>query len=73
MAGYMDVGKAIETAQALVKEKRKLLASIDTVRSDLRHAVTRKETTAEQTKWIEETFPLRERKRTPKGTAATAS
>jgi hypothetical protein len=73
MAGYMDVDKAIETAKKLVGEKRAVLAQIDTVRSDLRHAVTRKETSSEQTKWIEETFPIRERTRKPKAATTAAA
>ena len=32
------------------------------LRTDLRNAVSRKETTPEQTRWIGEQFPLRERK-----------
>ena len=61
MAGYMDVDAAMGVAKGLLKQKSALLKSIDTVRSDLRNAVERKETNADQTKWIGETFPVRER------------
>lgn len=61
MAGYIDVGAAIKVAEKMLKEKAEVMRNIDTVRSDLRNAVDRKETTPDQTKWIGETFPVRER------------
>lgn len=67
MPGYIDVGKAVEVARRLLDEKAEVMRNIDTVRSDLRNAVDRKETTPEQTKWIGETFPLRERATKNKG------
>ena len=63
MPGYMNVPAAIDEAKKLLDRKAKLLTSIDTVRSDLRNAVERKEADADQTKWIEEQFPVRERTR----------
>lgn len=59
--GYIDVDAAIKVAQKMLKEKAAVMKNIDTVRSDLRNAVDRKETNAEQSKWIGETFPVRER------------
>lgn len=70
MPGYMDVPAAIEVAKKHLADKRRVLKLIDTVRSDLRNAVDRKETNKEQTDWIEGTFPIRERKRKPKNGAA---
>lgn len=70
MPGYMDVPKAIETAKQLLGNKRVLTKQIDTVRSDLRNAVTRKECTAADAQWVEETFPVRERNRKSKAKAA---
>ena len=64
--GYMNVDAAIEIAQTKLKAKAAILKEIDTIRSDLRNAVARKETTPEQTKWIGEQFPIRERKRKKK-------
>ena len=66
-AGYIDVDKAIEAAKRLITEKMAVMKNIDTVRSDLRNAVDRKETSPEQTKWIGETFPVRERQTKNKG------
>lgn len=63
MAGYMNIPAAIETAKKLLAEKRVLLTQIDTVRSDLRNAVVRKEGTTEEQKWIGENFPVRHRTR----------
>lgn len=65
--GYMNVDAAIDIAQAKLKAKAAILKEIDTIRSDLRNAVSRRETTPEQTKWIGEQFPMRERKRKKKG------
>ena len=62
MPGYMDVDAAIKVATKLLGEKRVIMVQLDTVRTDLRNAVARKEASPEQTKWIEEQFPLRERK-----------
>ena len=62
MPGYMDVDAAIKVAKKFLGEKRVIMVQLDTVRTDLRNAVSRKETTPEQTKWIGEQFPLRERK-----------
>ena len=62
MPGYMDVDAAIKVAKKILGEKRVIMVQLDTVRTDLRNAVSRKETTPEQTKWIGEQFPLRERK-----------
>lgn len=70
MPGYMDIPAAIGVAKKMLDEKRQLLKNIDTVRADLRHAVERKEATPEQAKWIEETFPIRERNRKPKAAKA---
>ena len=62
MPGYMDVDAAIKVAKKILGEKRVIIVQLDTVRTDLRNAVSRKETTPEQTRWIGEQFPLRERK-----------
>ena len=62
MPGYMDVDAAIKVATKLLGEKRVIMVQLDTVRTDLRNAVARKEASPEQTKWIGEQFPLRERK-----------
>ena len=62
MPGYMDVDAAIKVAKKILGEKRVIMVQLDTVRTDLRNAVSRKETTPEQTRWIGEQFPLRERK-----------
>jgi hypothetical protein len=59
--GYMNVSAAIKVAERLLKEKADLFKKIDTVRSDLRNAVIRKEANETEVKWIEETFPVRER------------
>jgi hypothetical protein len=61
--GYMDVDKAIEAAKKALAQKRAVMKIIDTVRSDLRNALERKEVTPEQAKWIGETFPIRTRER----------
>lgn len=63
MAGYIDVSAAIKVAEKLLKDKSEIMRNIDTVRSDLRNAVDRKETDAEQTKWIGEQFPVAQRER----------
>ena len=60
--GYIDVDAAIKVAKRLITEKAAVMQNLDTVRTDLRNAVSRKETTPEQTQWIGEVFPLRERK-----------
>ena len=62
MPGYMDVDAAIKVAKKILGEKRVIMVQLDTVRTDLRNTVSRKETTPEQTRWIGEQFPLRERK-----------
>lgn len=72
MAGYMDVGAAIKTAESLLDKKRQLLQQIDTVRTDLRNAATRNEGTPEQRQWIETHFPIRERKKKSKPAAVAA-
>lgn len=66
MPAYMDLPKAIEAAKEAVKQRQASLKILDTIRSDLRNAVERKETTPEQAKWIMETFPIRERTRKSK-------
>jgi len=66
MTGYIDIPAAIAQAQKLLAEKRRVLEQIDIVRTDLRHAVTMGGASAEQKKWVEDTFPLVERKRKKK-------
>jgi hypothetical protein len=73
MAGYMNVPAAIEVAKRLLTEKQAVLKNIDTVRADLRHAVTRKETDPEQTKWIGEQFPAKVYTRPRKKRAETTA
>jgi hypothetical protein len=70
MPGYMDVGAAINTAEKLLREKTALFKKIDTVRTDLRNSMTRGEPTADQSKWIEQHFPVRERVRRKKTDSA---
>lgn len=61
-SGYIDVPKAMEMAKKIVAEKEEVYERLDIVRADLRNAVKLKETTPEQTAWIEENFPVRQRK-----------
>lgn len=63
MPSYMDIPKAIEAAKLAIKQRQASLRNMDTIRHDLRNAVERKETSADEAKWILETFPLRERTR----------
>lgn len=65
MASYINVDTAISEAKRLQREKAKILEQLAIVRTDLRNAVTTKATSAEQTKWIEEQFPIRERETDP--------
>jgi hypothetical protein len=59
----MDVTSAIEAAKQAITERQKSLKVLDIIRTDLRNAVTRGEGTPEERKWIQEQFPVRERKR----------
>lgn len=63
--GYIDVDAAIREAKKLQGEKDSVLQRLSIIRTDLRNAVTMKAANAEQTKWIEEQFPLRERTTDP--------
>lgn len=63
MAGYIDVGKAIETAEELATEYESVVARRAIVREDLRNAVTMKATTPEQAAKVAELFPARESKK----------
>ena len=72
MSGYINVDAAIKAAKDALEAKRVILEQIAIVRTDLRHAVTMGATSPEQTKWIEEQFPLRERTTDPKERVAKA-
>jgi hypothetical protein len=63
----MNIPAAIDVAKKLLKEKKDLFAALETVRSDLRNAVVRKEGTPDEQKWIQGQFPVRHRTRTAKG------
>lgn len=65
MAAYIDVKAAIQEAEAILKEKGKIMDKLAIVRSDLRNAITMGVANPEQTKWIEEQFPVRERTTDP--------
>ena len=62
---YIDVNAAIEAAKQALAEKQSAMDKVAIIRTDLRNAVTLGATTPEQTKWIEEQFPLRERETDP--------
>lgn len=60
----IDVAATIEETDELFEEKDRVLGEIAENRTLLRGAVRNKKVTAEQAKWIAETFPEQE-KRTP--------
>lgn len=64
--GYIDVEAAKAEAIKLLKEKEDLYERLSIVRSDLRNAVTTKSVTPEQRQWINDTFPVVTRNRSPK-------
>lgn len=63
---YIDVDAAIAAAKSALKDRSNAMARVGIVRTDLRNAVTMGAATPEQRKWIEEQFPVRERKRKAK-------
>lgn len=69
---YIDVDAAIASAKKSMAEKNAATAKVGIVRNDLRNAVTMGATTPEQTKWIEEHFPARERVTDPTEQVAKA-
>jgi hypothetical protein len=62
MPGYINVDAAIQEATNLLKQRDSLQSKIGIVRTDLRNAVELGQASAEQVKYVRETFPKRERK-----------
>ena len=70
MAGYIDVDAAIKAAKEALKKKAEAMDIVAVIRTDLRNAIKLKGAAPEQVKWIEETFPMRERETDPQARAA---
>lgn len=72
MSAYIDVSAAIKEAERLLAEKAKVMEKVAIIRTDLRNSITMGVANPEQTKWIEEQFPQKERITDPEAQLAKA-